>query len=1281
MPGFVLSIMAASHLWGQPGEAANRWALAADMLVPRADACSVALPDGRVLVIGGTGLAGALDTVEWSHSDGTFTMAAPLLEPRSGAACVALPDSRVLVTGGSSGTTLLRSAEIFDPEKGNWTFAGNMATGRARQRAVLTPWGSVLLTGGDSETNSDGHLEVYLPESGRFRSVVLSSQRTDYALVILPDQRFLVAGGTDGESTSAAIEIYDATTGAMTSAASMLEARRNFAATLLLDGRVLITGGNGVNGKALASTEIFDPASRRSVPGAPLAEPRAGHESYALPHNGNVLLLGGTNAQGVLGTSELYLPWGEKYPQSAPLNVARARETSAIAHPGALLVSGGTDRSGYLASNEIYRFATIDTDKQIYSPEDEISLGGSGWVPGEKVSIRVTEGSTVQFSGQTLADETGHIALRDFKLKQGRFGALMLLTAVGTQSLAQTPVNLTGSNVPTIIVTISPSPATSGQPLTVTVAASGGAGTPTGTVKLAVDGTTYGDFIPLTSGGVSFGIPSPAFHIPDPLTIGLVAGQHLLGVNYSGDANYTTQVFTVNQVALTVQQRPWVVSVIPSSGAGSAQTFAVTASDSAGPAAISTITFLLNTGLNGANGCWILYNRAANTLQLANDPATGFSAPITIGTLTAVSNSQCTLNAATASTSTTGNNLTVNIPLTFTVSFAGAKSSFVNAYDNGNQNSGWQFTGSWTIPTSPAIVSVVPSSGSGFSQIFGVTVSDSGGPSLIGSVVFLVNTGLNGANACWVLYNRAANTLQLANDAATGFSAPITVGTPTTASNSQCTVNAAAASTSTNGNNLTVNLPLIFTGAFVGAKATFALVNDTGTFSSGWVQTGSWTVTAPVPPSVVSAVPNSGSGSSQSFAVTVSDPSGPSAISTVSFLVSNGLNGANACWVLYNNSFNTLQLANDPASGFSAPITIGASSAVSNSQCTISAASAFVTTSGNTLTIHIPLSFAFSFAGGKGTFAYVIDPVQNSGWVQTGSWTVPASGAPTVLSILPSSGSGSAKTFAVAVADGGGATLINQVSVLFNTGINGANACWLLYNRAANTLALANDAASGFSAPIPIGAAAAVSNSQCTLSAASASVTTNGTVLMLNLPLSFTFSFAGGKGSFVIAYDSSQNSGWVQAGNWTVPASGPPAIVSVTPSSGSGSSQTFAATAADGGGPTVITYISVLFNTGLNGANACWVLYNRAANTLQLANDAATAFSAPITIGTSTSVSNSQCTVNALTASSSSTGNNLTVNIPLVFAGAFTGAKGTFAIAYDSTLNSGWQNTGGWTVP
>ena len=55
----------------------------------------------------------------------------------------------------------------------------------------------------------------------------------------------MIAGGSNGSGALNTIDIYDGTTDLVTPAGTMLVARKNFAVSALLDGRVLISGGYG----------------------------------------------------------------------------------------------------------------------------------------------------------------------------------------------------------------------------------------------------------------------------------------------------------------------------------------------------------------------------------------------------------------------------------------------------------------------------------------------------------------------------------------------------------------------------------------------------------------------------------------------------------------------------------------------------------------------------------------------------------------------------------------------------------------------------------------------------------------------------------------------------------------------------------------------------------------------------------------------------------------------------------------------------------------------------
>ncbi len=292
---------------------------------------------------------------------------------------------------------------------------------------------------------------------------------------------------------------------------------------------------------------------------------------------------------------------------------------------------------------------------------------------------------------------------------------------------------------------------------------------------------------------------------------------------------------------------PTVVSVTPSSGSGSTQTFSFVFSDPNGFADIFSGQVLINSSLNGVGACYLYYQRSGGTVWLANDGGSGWMGPSVLGSGAALQNSQCTVNVAGSSAPGSGNNVTLNLALTFASGFSGSKNVYGLVVDSGNLSSGWQLKGTWTVPGGnqpPSVVSVTPSSGSGSAQTFSFVFSDANGFADIFSGQLLINSSLNGVGACYLYYQRSGGTVWLANDGGSGWMGPSVLGSGASLQNSQCTVNVAGSSASGSGTNVTLNLALTFTSGFSGGKNAYGWVYSNGNLSSGWQQKGTWTVGA-----------------------------------------------------------------------------------------------------------------------------------------------------------------------------------------------------------------------------------------------------------------------------------------------------------------------------------------------------------------------------------------------------------------------------------------------------
>ena len=156
----------------------------------------------------------------------------------------------------------------------------------------------------------------------------------------------------------------------------------------------------------------------------------------------------------------------------------------------------------------------------------------------------------------------------------------------------------------------------------------------------------------------------------------------------------------------------------------------------------------------------------------------------------------------------------------------------------------------------------------------------------------------------------------------------------------------------------------------------------------------------------------------------------------------------------------------------------------------------------------------------------------------------------------------------------------------------------------------------------------------------------------------------------------------MQLGAWTASGGNPPAAGSVTPSSGTGSSQTFSFVFTDADGAGDLSGIYILINSALSIPNSCTMAYYPASNALYLINNANTGVAGAVQPGVAGTVANSQCAVNGGGSSVSRSGNALTLGIQLTFQPAFAGARLVYADAIDSGgLSSGWVQLGAWTTP
>jgi hypothetical protein len=289
--------------------------------------------------------------------DQRFTAGPNLADARLAHTATLLPDGRVFVAGGGEGPDLIDGfwvvpgAEIFDPAAGTFSTAGVSA--RDGHTATLLQSGQVLLAGGETgwcECSPYGtpapivspSAELYDPVTGKISPTgSMNLRREFHTATLLKDGRVLIAGGynLDGLNwvSQNSAEIYDPVTGTFSMTGSLNEPRVMHTATLLPDGRALITGGYG--DASLATAEIYDPATGMFTPTGNMNLGRANHDATLL-NNSQVLLTGGSIFSGSLA-AELYDPTTGSFALTGNMTSLRHWHTSTLLQDGTVLIAGG----------------------------------------------------------------------------------------------------------------------------------------------------------------------------------------------------------------------------------------------------------------------------------------------------------------------------------------------------------------------------------------------------------------------------------------------------------------------------------------------------------------------------------------------------------------------------------------------------------------------------------------------------------------------------------------------------------------------------------------------------------------------------------------------------------------------------------------------------------------------------------------------------------------------------------------------------------------------------
>jgi hypothetical protein len=282
-------------------------------------------------------------------------------------------------------------------------YSAGQCYGFARVEVLVTRWrhsgatlAAVFLVSCAGSEIAEQPTSVTNQQGVRVEELAMTTPRADQSAAALQDGRVLIAGGTTnanvGGVTSSA-EIYDPNAQSFTATGSMMVPRQGATATVLNDGRVLLAGGVQNIGfrSELSSAELYDPVAGTFTATGSMQTPREGHTATLL-RDGRVLVTGGSdNGVHTLDSAEIYDPRSGAWHSAGYMTVPRVAHVAVLLGSGQVLIAGG-GRGDMPGGYIVYRSA------ETYSPE----LKQFNRVPAHMNSDRVGAAALMLNDGRAL---------------------------------------------------------------------------------------------------------------------------------------------------------------------------------------------------------------------------------------------------------------------------------------------------------------------------------------------------------------------------------------------------------------------------------------------------------------------------------------------------------------------------------------------------------------------------------------------------------------------------------------------------------------------------------------------------------------------------------------------------------------------------------------------------------------------------------------------------------------------------------------------------------------
>ena len=312
------------------------------------------IPDGRIVIIGGSGAAGEVfpQTIDlFDPLTERFTVAATKLPvPRISHQAVLMNDGRIALIGGGGSDNI----DIYDPIAD--TLTENVMVFEHERReftALAVGNGKILIFGGYNNDTGQPMQSPKMIDTLTWTQKILSTDpnlnRRSFGFTKLKNGKVVFSGGVGGayvvtNTSPQDVIVFDPTTETFQTVGAMQEPRRGHTMLELPDGTLGIYGG-GVGWTTGASTETFDISTSVSAYGGDLI----GNKSFMLSaclQNGFTLHCGGRTGNLITNTQMVYDPVSKLSGYTNSMLTARKDFTLTVMPNGFYLVTGGQDDAG-----------------------------------------------------------------------------------------------------------------------------------------------------------------------------------------------------------------------------------------------------------------------------------------------------------------------------------------------------------------------------------------------------------------------------------------------------------------------------------------------------------------------------------------------------------------------------------------------------------------------------------------------------------------------------------------------------------------------------------------------------------------------------------------------------------------------------------------------------------------------------------------------------------------------------------------------------------------------